>query len=59
MRLAPQSALVPRAPTPPDLLEHARRQDYGNGSTVLYDFNAAQRRDVVKESAEVVLCVTC
>ena len=59
MCLAPRSALVLRAPSAPNLLQRARRQNYGNGSPVLHDFNAAQRRDVVKESAEVVLRLTC
>jgi hypothetical protein len=59
VRLAPRSPLVLWAPSSPNLLQCARRQDYGNGSTVLHDFNAAQRCDVVKESAEVVFRMTC
>ena len=46
------------APSPPDFRQCARRQDHRNGSAVLYDFNAAQHGDVVKEAAEVVLRMT-
>ena len=58
MGLTPRSALVLCAPDPANLLQCSWRQDYGNGSTVVDDFNAAQRRDAVKESAEVVFCPT-
>ena len=54
MRLTPRISLwfSARPASPDDLLQRARRQDYGNGSAVLHDFNAAQRRDVVNEPAE-------
>ena len=59
MCLAPRSALALGAPGPPSLLQCVRRQNHGNQSAVLHDFNAAQRRNVIKKPAEVVFRLTC
>lgn len=59
MRLAPRALRVLYARGTPDLLQCSRRQDHRNGSAMLDDFDAAQRRDVVKKSAKVVFCMAC
>ena len=57
MRPPPRFLLSLHATGPANRLQRARREHYGNDSTVLLDFNAAQCRDVVKEPAEIVFRV--